>query len=102
MDLLERGLRPRSILTREAFENAVTTVMALGGSTNAVLHLMAIAREAGVELELEDFDRISRRTPISAISSHSAGSTWSISTGWAESLPYSEPCSTPVCSTATP
>ncbi len=63
MALLERGLRPRAILTREAFENAVTTVMALGGSTNAVLHLMAIAREAGVELELEDFDRISRRTP---------------------------------------
>ncbi len=63
MGLLESGLRPRSILTREAFENAVTTVMALGGSTNAVLHLMAIAREAEVELELEDFDRISRRTP---------------------------------------
>ncbi|MGH8916362.1 MAG: dihydroxy-acid dehydratase, partial [Acidimicrobiia bacterium] len=48
---------------RPAFENAITTVMALGGSTNAVLHLLAIAHEAGVELELEDFDRISRRTP---------------------------------------
>lgn len=61
--LLEQRIRPRQIMTREAFENAITTVMALGGSTNAVLHLMAIAHEAGVELELEDFDRISRRTP---------------------------------------
>ncbi|MDH4116393.1 MAG: dihydroxy-acid dehydratase [Acidimicrobiia bacterium] len=63
MGLLESGIRPRQIMTRPAFENAITTVMALGGSTNAVLHLMAIAHEAGVELELEDFDRISRRTP---------------------------------------
>jgi dihydroxy-acid dehydratase len=63
MSLLENGTRPRDILTRPAFENAVTTVMALGGSTNAVLHLLAIAHEAGVDLELEDFDRISRRTP---------------------------------------
>jgi len=57
-------LRPSRILTRHAFENAVTVVMALGGSTNAVLHLMAIAHEAGVALDLEDFDRISRRTPL--------------------------------------
>ena len=63
MDLLEAGIRPRDIMTRAAFENAITTVMALGGSTNAVLHLMAIAHEAGVELTLEDFDEISRRTP---------------------------------------
>ncbi len=63
MGLLESNIRPRQIMTRPAFENAITTVMALGGSTNAVLHLMAIAHEAGVELELEDFDRISRRTP---------------------------------------
>jgi dihydroxy-acid dehydratase len=63
MRLLENDTRPRQILTRPAFENAITTVMALGGSTNAVLHLLAIAHEAGVELELEDFDRISRRTP---------------------------------------
>jgi dihydroxy-acid dehydratase len=63
MRLLENGTRPREIMTRPAFENAITTVMALGGSTNAVLHLLAIAHEAGVELELEDFDRISRRTP---------------------------------------
>jgi dihydroxy-acid dehydratase len=62
MGLLEAGIRPRDIMTRAAFENAITTVMALGGSTNAVLHLMAIAHEAGVELTLEDFDEISRRT----------------------------------------
>jgi len=63
MRLLENGTRPHEILTRPAFDNAITTVMALGGSTNAVLHLLAIAHEAGVALELEDFDRISRRTP---------------------------------------
>lgn len=63
MVLLDQGIRPRHIMTRPAFENAITTVMALGGSTNAVLHLLALAHEAEVELELEDFDRISRRTP---------------------------------------
>jgi dihydroxy-acid dehydratase len=63
MALDEAGITSRQILTRPAFENAITAVMALGGSTNAVLHLLAIAHEAGVELELEDFDRISRRTP---------------------------------------
>jgi dihydroxy-acid dehydratase len=63
MALLEADVRPRDIMTRAAFENAVTTVMALGGSTNAVLHLMAIAHEAAVDLNLEDFDLISRRTP---------------------------------------
>ncbi len=57
-------LRPSRILTRQAFENAITVVMALGGSTNAVLHLMAIAHEAGVTIDLDDFDRISRRTPL--------------------------------------
>ncbi len=61
--LLEAGITPRDIMTREAFENAITTVMALGGSTNAVLHLLGIANEAGVDLSLEDFDEISRRTP---------------------------------------
>lgn len=61
--LLDRDIRPRDIMTRAAFENAITVVMALGGSTNAVLHLMAIAHEAGVDLTLEDFDSISRRTP---------------------------------------
>jgi dihydroxy-acid dehydratase len=57
------GPLPRDILTKEAFENAITAVMALAGSTNAVLHLLAIAREAGVDLELDDFDRVSRVTP---------------------------------------
>jgi dihydroxy-acid dehydratase len=61
--LLEADIRPRDIMTRNAFENAITTVMALGGSTNAVLHLLAIANEADVQLTLEDFDEISRRTP---------------------------------------
>ncbi|MHB8191038.1 MAG: dihydroxy-acid dehydratase [Ferrimicrobium sp.] len=61
--LLAEGIRARDILTRPAFENAITTVMALGGSTNAVLHLLAIAHEAGVRLDIDDFDRISRRVP---------------------------------------
>jgi dihydroxy-acid dehydratase len=60
---LEADLRPSRILTKPAFENAIAVVMALGGSTNAVLHLLAIAHEARVGLSLDDFDRISRRTP---------------------------------------
>jgi dihydroxy-acid dehydratase len=63
VELLRRGVRPRDVMTRPAFENAIAVVMALAGSTNAVLHLLAIAHEAGVELELDDFDRISRRVP---------------------------------------
>jgi len=66
MRLLEEDVRPRDILTRQAFENAITVVVAMGGSTNAVLHLMAIAREAGVDLSLDDFDRIGRNTPYIA------------------------------------
>jgi dihydroxy-acid dehydratase len=61
--LLERDIRPRDILTREAFENAIAVVSALSGSTNSILHLLAIAAEAEVELDLDTFDRISRRTP---------------------------------------
>ncbi|MGQ0668617.1 MAG: dihydroxy-acid dehydratase [Actinomycetota bacterium] len=61
--LLEANLRPLDILTREAFENAIAVVMALAGSTNAVLHLLAIAREARVALSLDDFDRIARKVP---------------------------------------
>jgi len=61
--LLEAGTRPRQILTKEAFENAIAVVMALGGSTNAVLHLLAIAHEARVELTLDDFDRVGKRVP---------------------------------------
>jgi len=63
---LAAGLRPRQIMTRAAFLNAATVVMATAGSTNAVLHLLAIAREAGVELTMEDFDEVSRRTPVIA------------------------------------
>ncbi len=66
MNLIERGIRPSDILTRDAFENAITTVIALGGSTNAVLHLLAIASSAGIELELEDFNRIGARVPVLA------------------------------------
>jgi len=66
MALLDRDLRPSQILTRKAIENAIASVAATGGSTNAVLHLLAIAREAGVELTIDDFDRISARTPLIA------------------------------------
>ena len=66
MDVLKRGLRPSTIVTRESLENAIAAVATTGGSTNAVLHLMAIAREAGVKLGLEDFDRVSARVPLLA------------------------------------
>jgi dihydroxy-acid dehydratase len=66
MDLLRRGVRPRDILTREAFENAIAGVAASGGSTNAVLHLLALAREVNVPLTIDDFDDISERTPLIA------------------------------------
>ena len=64
MHLLRNGIKPRDILTRDAFENAIAGVAASGGSTNAVLHLLALADEAGVELSIDDFDEISRRTPL--------------------------------------
>jgi dihydroxy-acid dehydratase len=66
METLRRGLRPSDILTRASFENAIAAVAATGGSTNAVLHLLALAREAGIPLEIDDFDRVSRRTPLLA------------------------------------
>jgi dihydroxy-acid dehydratase len=66
MDLIAKDIRPSHILTREAFENAITTVIALAGSTNAVLHLLAMAWSAGVELTLEDFSRIGERVPVLA------------------------------------
>src|SRR6266480_3953724 len=66
MDLLRRGVTPRDILTRQAFENAIAGVAASGGSTNAVLHLLAMAREAGIALTIDDFDIISGRTPLLA------------------------------------
>jgi dihydroxy-acid dehydratase len=64
MNALENDLRPSRILTRRAFDNAIAAVAASGGSTNAVLHLLALAREVGVDLALDDIDRVSRRTPL--------------------------------------
>jgi dihydroxy-acid dehydratase len=66
LNLLQKGIRPREILTRDAFENAIASVAATGGSTNAVLHLLAIAREAEVDLEIDDFQAVSERTPLLA------------------------------------
>jgi dihydroxy-acid dehydratase len=66
MALLRRGVRPKDILTRKAFENAIASVAATGGSTNSVLHLLALAREAEVPLVIDDFDPISARTPLIA------------------------------------
>jgi len=66
MNLLRAGVTPRSLVTRRSLENAITGVMATGGSSNAVLHLLAIAREFGVDLAIDDFDTISRRTPVLA------------------------------------
>jgi dihydroxy-acid dehydratase len=64
VDVLRRGQRPSSLITRDGIENAITAIAASGGSTNGVLHLLALAREAGVELEIDDFDVISERTPL--------------------------------------
>jgi len=66
LNLIKLGIRPRDILTRKAFENAITLVIALGGSTNAVLHLLAMAHAAGVKLALDDFTRLGRRVPVLA------------------------------------
>lgn len=66
VNLIRHNIRPSDILTRKAFENAITVVIAIGGSTNAVLHLLAMAREANVELELDDFERIGRQVPVLA------------------------------------
>jgi dihydroxy-acid dehydratase len=63
MDVLARGVRPRDLITRESLENAIMAVAASGGSTNGVLHLLAVAREMGVELSIDDFDAIAERTP---------------------------------------
>ena len=64
LELLKRGLKPRDILTKLAFENAIASVASSGGSTNSVLHLLAIAREAGVDLDVDDFQKVSERTPL--------------------------------------
>jgi len=66
MDLLKKDLRPRQILTRKALENAIAAVATTGGSTNAVLHLLAVAREAGLKLTIDDFDKINRKIPLLA------------------------------------
>jgi len=66
MTLLREGMTPRQLLTRQAFENAIAGIAATGGSTNGVLHLLALAREAGVSLTLDDFDQVSQRTPLLA------------------------------------
>jgi dihydroxy-acid dehydratase len=66
MDLLKKGLLPRRIITRKSLHNSIAGVMATGGSTNAVLHLLAVAKEAGVKLTIDEFDRISRKTPLLA------------------------------------
>lgn len=66
MEMVRRGIKPRDIMTREAFENAITVDMGMAGSTNTVLHLPAIANEAGIKLELDIFDEISSRTPYLA------------------------------------
>jgi dihydroxy-acid dehydratase len=66
VDMLRQGIRPRDILTKKAFENAITVVIALGGSTNAVLHLLAIAHAAKVKLTIDDFTRIGKRVPVLA------------------------------------
>ncbi len=66
MDVLERDLRPSRLITRDSLENAIAGVAMTGGSTNAVLHLLAVASEAGVELDIDDFDRIAWKTPLLA------------------------------------
>jgi len=66
VNALQEGIRPRDVMTRQAFENAIVVVLALGGSTNSILHLLAIAHEADVPLDLDDFDRLSRTTPYIA------------------------------------
>jgi dihydroxy-acid dehydratase len=66
LNLLKLGIRPRDIMTKKAFENAITLVIALGGSTNAVLHLLAMAHEARVKLSIDDFTRIGKRVPVLA------------------------------------
>ena len=66
LSLIECGIRPRDIMTRKSFENAITVVIALGGSTNAILHLLAMAHSANVPLSIDDFTRIGNRVPVLA------------------------------------
>src|SRR6185295_19105828 len=66
LNLIKQGIRPSDIMTRKAFENAITLIIALGGSTNAVLHLLAMAHSIGVKLTIDDFTRIGKRVPVLA------------------------------------
>ncbi len=95
MDVLARGQRPSDLITRESLENAIAAVAASGGSTNAVLHLLAVAREAGVELSIDDFDRIATARRCSATSSRAAASSPRTCT-----TPAAAPCSPTACSEA--
>ena len=101
MDVLARGQRPRDIITRAGLENAIAAIATSGGSTNGVLHLLAIAREAGVELSIDDFDRIAARRRRPATSSRAAASWPRTSTRPAASRSSPSACSTPACSTRT-
>ena len=76
VNLIKLGIKPRDIMTREAFENAITVVIALGGSTNAVLHLLAMAHAAGVEITIDDFTRIGKRVPVLADLKPAANMSW--------------------------
>ena len=66
MNLIKKDIKPLDILSKEAFENAITVVIALGGSTNAVLHLIAMAKEANIDVSLDDFSRIGAKVPVLA------------------------------------
>ena len=66
LELIKKGITPKDIMTKKAFENAITVVIALGGSTNAVLHLIAMANAIGVKLTIDDFTRIGKKTPVVA------------------------------------
>ena len=67
LNLLKKNIKPRDIMTKKAFENAITVVIALGGSTNAVLHLIAMAHANGIELTIDDFSRIGQKVPVLAV-----------------------------------
>ena len=84
--LLETGIRPRDILNRKAFENAATAMAAIGGSTNGVIHLLALAREAKISFSLKDLQRIFRKTPVLCNFALEESALWWICTAWVEHL----------------
>ena len=87
VELIKKNVTPRKILTKAAFENAITVDLALGGSSNTVLHVLAVAHEAGVNLGLETFDKLSRTTLTYRLLSLSGIFIWRICTGQAASRP---------------